>query len=166
MTRIAIFLSVFASTLAAMIIMPILAPQIRAMGLSESQGGWMTSIGSIVMAVTGAWWGAKSDHWGRKAVILAGFAGLCVSYAVYAVVIDLGLKGVLVGVPLLAALFAGRAFVGAFLPAAPAAIIAPLGSTLLYERAPGLPFAVAAVLCAGVILVGLLVAPAGRVGET
>lgn len=47
-----------------------------------------------------------------------------------------------------------------------AAIIAPLGSTLLYERAPGLPFAVAAVLCAGVILVGLLVAPAGRVGET
>ena len=91
---------------------------------------------------------------------------MCVSYAVYAVVIDLGLKGVLVGVPLLAALFAGRAFVGAFLPAAPAAIIAPLGSTLLYERAPGLPFAVAAVLCAGVILVGLLVAPAGRVGET
>ncbi|WP_453978009.1 hypothetical protein [Brevundimonas sp. Marseille-Q4549] len=47
-----------------------------------------------------------------------------------------------------------------------AAIIAPLGSALLYERAPGLPFAVAAVLCAGVILVGLLVAPAGRVGET
>ncbi|WP_312733111.1 MFS transporter [Brevundimonas sp.] len=136
MTRIAIFLSVFASTLAAMIIMPILAPLIRAMGLSESQGGRMISIGSIVMAVTGAWWGAKSDHWGRKAVILAGFAGLCVSYAVYAVVIDLGLKGVLVGVPLLAALFAGRTFVGAFLPAAPAAIIAPLGSTLLYERAP------------------------------
>ena len=71
MTRIAIFLSVFASTLAAMIIMPILAPLIRAMGLSESQGGRMISIGSIVMAVTGAWWGAKSDHRGRKAVILA-----------------------------------------------------------------------------------------------
>ena len=133
MTRIAIFLSVFASTLAAMIIMPILAPLIRAMGLSESQGGRMISIGSIVMAVTGAWWGAKSDHWGRKAVILAGFAGLCVSYAVYAVVIDLGLKGVLVGVPLLAALFAGRAFVGAFLPAAPAAAQAYMADTTTAE---------------------------------
>ncbi|WP_292088545.1 MFS transporter [Brevundimonas sp.] len=133
MTRIAIFLSVFASTLAVMIIMPILAPLIRAMGLSESQGGWMISIGSMIMAATGAWWGAKSDHWGRKAVILAGFAGLCVSYAVYAVVIDLGLKGVLVGVPLLAALFAGRAFVGAFLPAAPAAAQAYMADTTTAE---------------------------------
>ncbi len=131
MTRIAIFLSVFASTLAAMIIMPILAPLIRAMGLSESQGGRMISIGSIVMAVTGAWWGAKSDHWGRKAVILA--RRLVRRYAVYAVVIDLGLKGVLVGVPLLAALFAGRAFVGAFLPAAPAAAQAYMADTTTAE---------------------------------
>ena len=62
--------SVFASTLAVMIIMPILAPLIRAMGLSESQGGWMISIGSIVMAVTGAWWGAKSMR--NRAVLRRG----------------------------------------------------------------------------------------------
>jgi predicted MFS family arabinose efflux permease len=62
MVRVAIFFSVFASTLGMMIIMPILGPLTRELGLTESQTGWMVSIASVVMAATGAWWGAKSDH--------------------------------------------------------------------------------------------------------
>lgn len=120
MVRVAIFFSVFASTLGMMIIMPILGPLTRELGLTESQTGWMVSIASVVMAATGAWWGAKSDHWGRKTVILTGFAGLFVAYVLYTMAIDQGLKGLLTGLPLLAALFAGRALVGAFLAAVPA----------------------------------------------
>lgn len=117
--RLTIFLSVSLSTLGVTIILPILAPLIRELGLSESQGGWMVSVGSVVMALCGAWWGRRSDTKGRKAVILAGFAGLCVSYLVYTLIIGLGLYGVIGGMTLFALLLAGRAFVGMFLPAVP-----------------------------------------------
>lgn len=119
MVRLTIFLSVSLSTLGVTIILPILAPLIRELGLSESQGGWMVSVGSVVMALCGAWWGRRSDARGRKAVILAGFAGLCISYLVYTVIIGLGLYGVVGGMALFVLLLAGRAFVGVFLPAVP-----------------------------------------------
>ena len=47
MVRVAIFFSVFASTLGMMIIMPILGPLTRELGLTESQTGWMVSIASV-----------------------------------------------------------------------------------------------------------------------
>lgn len=114
-----IFLSVSLSTLAVTIILPILAPLIRELGLSESQGGWMVSAGSVVMALFGPWWGRLSDARGRKPVILAGFAGLFASYLVYTVIIGMGLYGMLSGSLLFALLLLGRAGVGIFLPAVP-----------------------------------------------
>jgi len=52
-----IFLCVALSGLATSVILPILAPLIRELNLSESQGGWMVSIGSVAMALMAAFWG-------------------------------------------------------------------------------------------------------------
>lgn len=46
-----IFFSVFISYLGLSVILPILAPIVRELGLSESQAGWMVSIGSISLTI-------------------------------------------------------------------------------------------------------------------
>src|SRR5215471_17451180 len=118
MTRIkvTIFASIALSTLAMAIILPILAPLIRELHLSVSDGGWMISIGSIATAVTAAAWGSASDRFGRKSVMLAGFAGLSVSYLLYAAAIWSGLAAMLSGSTLFLLLAATRGLVGGFQP--------------------------------------------------
>lgn len=119
--KITIFASMALAGLSNSVILPILAPMIRDLRLSESQGGWMVSIGSIAMVVLATIWGAASDRFGRKPIMLAGFGGMCVAYALYTSVVWFGLTGVLSGLALFALLVACRALIGAFLPAVPAA---------------------------------------------
>lgn len=131
--KLVIFLIVAFSGMGMSVILPILAPLIRALGLSESQGGWMVSIGSIVMAASGALWGALSDRLGRKAVLLAGFSGLFAGYIVYTLIVANGLNGALSGMALFAALLAGRSLIGAFLAAVPSAAQALMADTTSAE---------------------------------
>ncbi|TCV01489.1 MFS transporter [Paracandidimonas soli] len=119
-TRTMIFISVAFSGLAMTVILPILAPLIRELGLSESQGGWMVSIGSVAMVLMANVWGPRSDRTGRKPVILAGFAGLFLAYITHTLVVWLGLEGLLLGLPLFLLLILTRALVGMFIPAATA----------------------------------------------
>ncbi|MDC7788193.1 MFS transporter [Rhodoplanes sp. TEM] len=116
-----VFLGVFACYLGMTVILPIVSPLVRELGLSESQGGWMVSIGAVAVALASTGWGRWSDRVGRRPVILAGFAGLAASYAVFTASALAGLSGVLAGTALFAALVAGRALVGAFVPAVPTA---------------------------------------------
>lgn len=139
MSKTAIFACVALSGLATAVIMPILAPLMRELGLTESQAGWMVSIGSISMALIAGLWGRISDRTGRKPVILIGFAGLCVSYVAFTLVVWMGLNGLIAGSMLLALLFAARAAVGAFLPAVSAsaqALMADMTSDA--ERSAGM----------------------------
>lgn len=150
-----IFLCVALSGLATSVILPILAPLIRELHLSESQGGWMVSIGSVAMALMAAFWGARSDRIGRKPVILIGFAGLFLAYVAYTSVVWFGLSGVLAGTSLFAALVAFRAVVGGFLPAVPAGAQALMAdNTSVSERSSGMAIIGAA---SGV---GLVIGPA------
>jgi MFS family permease len=150
-----IFLCVALSGLATSVILPILAPLIRELNLSESQGGWMVSIGSVAMALMAAFWGARSDRIGRRPVILIGFAGLFLSYVAYTSVVWFGLSGALAGTGLFAALVAFRAVVGGFLPAVPAGAQALMAdNTVASERSSGMAIISAA---SGV---GLVVGPA------
>lgn len=137
--RLIIFLAVFCASLDNMIIMPIVSPLIRELGLTEVQGGLMISLGSVAMMATGAMWGARSDHVGRKPILLIGFAGLFCSYCTYTFIVHLGLTGALAGANLLASLFCGRAFVGAFLPTVPSAAQAYMADvTKDQDRASGM----------------------------
>lgn len=164
--RLIIFLAVFCASLDHMIIMPIVSPLIRELGLSEVEGGLMISIGSVAMALTGAVWGARSDRVGRKPILLMGFAGLFVSYGVYTAIVHLGLTGVLVGGMLLTSLFCGRAFVGVFLPAVPSAAQAYMADVTtdkdrasgmaLISAASGLGMVVGPAIGGAVVLAGLI----------
>lgn len=150
-----VFASVVLSGLATSVVLPILAPLIRELHLSESQGGWMLSIGSIFMAVTAAAWGMASDRFGRKPIMLAGFAGLFLSYLLYTAVVGFGLRGALSGITLFGLLVATRALVGGFLPAVPSGAQALMADhTSAAERSSGMAIISAA---SGV---GLVVGPA------
>lgn len=97
------------------IILPILAPLVRELHLTESQAGWMVSIGSLFMAGAAPLWGRFSDTRGRKAVLLWGFTGIFVSYVAYTATVWAGLTGVLAGSVLFLVLVATRSGIGVFL---------------------------------------------------
>jgi len=150
-----IFVAVAFSTLTITCILPILAPLVRALGLSESQGGWMVSVGSALMTLSAPWWGACSDKMGRKPVILIGFLGLFLSYALYTLILWFGLQGLLGGLPLFAALLLGRGMVGVFLPVVPSGSQAYMADvTTPEERATGMA------LISAANGVGMIVGPA------
>lgn len=119
-TKIVIAISIALSVLATTLILPILAPLIRELHLSVGQGGLMLSIGSIVMVVAAPFWGTISDRFGRKTVIVTGFLGILTGYAIYTLVVVVGLSGRIAVAAIFVALTASRAFVGAFLSAVPA----------------------------------------------
>lgn len=153
--KISIFISVALSGLAFAVIMPILAPLVRELGLSESQGGAIVSIGSITMAMTAAFWGAKSDVIGRKPIILYGFSGLFVSYILYTTAIWLGLNLVFGATTIFILLIVSRAIIGAFLPAIVSAAQALMAdNTSKEERSSGMA------LVSSAQGVGMIVGPA------
>jgi len=150
-----IFVAVAFSTLTITAILPILGPLIRALGLSESQGGWMFSIGSALMALSASWWGVRSDKVGRKPMILLGFMGLFLSYSLYTSVLWFGLQGLLVGIPLFIALLISRSIVGLFFPVVPSSAQAYMADiTTQQQRASGMA------LISAANGVGMVVGPA------
>jgi MFS family permease len=187
-----IFVSIALSGLAMAIVLPILAPLIRELHLSVTEGGWMISIGSMATAVTAAAWGTASDRLGRRFVMLAGFAGLSASYLLYTATIWSGLAATLSGPTLFLLLAVTRALVGAFQPAVPAGAQALMAdNTADHERSAGMaiigaatgvglvvgpalggllavygliwPLVFATVLCLGACFVVILAVPKGKV---
>ena len=154
-TKFIAFAGVAMSTLTTGAIMPILAPLIRSLNLSIQQGGLMLSVSSLAMAACAGPWGAASDRWGRAQVLLVGFAGMSLSYLLFAAVVQEGLSGGIAGTPLLLLLIAGRAAIIGFLAAIPAAAQALMADqTQESERASGM-----AIISAGNGL-GLVLGPA------
>lgn len=150
-----IFVSIALSGLAMAIVLPSLAPLIRELHLTVTEGGWMISIGSLATAITAAAWGTASDRLGRRFVMLAGFAGLSASYLLYTAAIWSGLAATLSGSTLFLLLAVTRALVGAFQPAVPAGAQALMAdNTSDHERSAGMAIIGAATG------VGLVVGPA------
>lgn len=137
--KISAFVSVTLSAVAVSVIMPILAPIARVVGLTEIQVGIIVSVGSAVMAIAGAMWGRLSDRIGRQPIMAAGFAGVGVTYIVYTWLTWLGMKGALTAGALFLSLVASRAAIGVFLPAVPAAAQALVAdNTTEEERSTGM----------------------------
>ncbi|MDA7028341.1 MFS transporter [Bacillus sp. CLL-7-23] len=117
--KFSIFISVFVSFLGLTVIMPILSPLIRELHLSESHAGWIVSIGSIAMTAAGPLWGVWSDKKGRKPIMLIGLLGLFVTYAMFTIVVYMGLNQLISGGLLLASLIGTRFLIGLFIPSVP-----------------------------------------------
>lgn len=134
-----VVVAVVVSGLALSVIMPILAPLTRELGLADRHGGAIVSFGSIIMALTAALWGRLSDARGRKAGILAGFIGLAIGYALFTTIVIFGLRGLIAGTGLFLALALARGFTGAFLPAVPVSAQALIAdNTTSSERSAGM----------------------------
>lgn len=133
------FVSVTLSAMAISVILPILAPLSRVLHLTEIQIGAIVSTGSAVMAVAGLLWGRLSDRIGRQPIMMIGFLGVGLSYAVYTWLTWLGVNGKLVAGSLFIALLLSRAVIGVFLPAAPASAQALVAdNTSDAERSAGM----------------------------
>lgn len=134
-----VFFSVAVSGLALSVIMPILTPLTRELGLADRYGGAIVSFGSIVMALSAAYWGRISDARGRKTGLVAGFVGLTVGYIIFTAIVLFGLRGLMAGMGLFVSLALARGFIGAFLPAVPVSAQALVAdNTTSSERSAGM----------------------------
>ncbi|HXH33254.1 MAG TPA: MFS transporter [Plantibacter sp.] len=83
-----------------MILNPLIAPLSREVGLAEWQVGLMISSAAITIVLASQFWGRRSQSWGRKRVLVTTMTSGAVAMAVFAVLAQLGLAGILTGVAL------------------------------------------------------------------
>src|SRR5271157_5977541 len=68
-------------------ILPSLA---RQLGLTEFEASLPFVCSATIWVFTSGFWGEKSDHWGRKPIILLGLSAFGVSFGLFAIVANLG----------------------------------------------------------------------------
>ena len=128
--RIAIALLLVGAVCAGMgqtIVFSVLPPLAREIGLSNLQVGVIFMISASAWVVCGPRWGRLSDRRGRKPFILIGLLGFSVSTVLFGASVQLGLAGVLSGLPLYLLMIAMRSlygFIGSASPPAAQAYIA------------------------------------------
>ncbi len=103
-----LFLSLFNSILGLSILFPILAPLGRELGLTESQIGLTSTSYALAQFLAAPVWGRLSERYGRKPILLVGVCGFGVGFVGLGVVAELGARGVIHGVALVATLVAVR----------------------------------------------------------
>lgn len=124
-----LFAGLFAAWAALMAAYPVFPPVARQLGLTELQTGMLISLSAVLMAVAGPFWGERSERWGRKPVFLIGLVGAGVAIALFAVVVDLGLSGMVAGPALFVLLVLARMPLGLLVAAAPVAAQALVADT-------------------------------------
>jgi MFS family permease len=92
----------------------ILPPLARDLGLSEFQVGSIFAVSATIWVFSSAYWGARSDVWGRKPVILLGLAAFGISTLSFASVMLMGLWGMLAPLGTYICLIASRSIFGIF----------------------------------------------------
>ncbi|MBI1298528.1 MFS transporter [bacterium] len=116
-----IWLSLFTVYVGLGILNPLLAPLVRELGLTETQGGLIVTMAALLFALGGPFWGGHSERWGRKPVLLIGLLGFAVAYLLFAVITQLGLSGMLTPMVAFVMLVAMRATAGFMMSGVPVA---------------------------------------------
>ncbi|ADV67056.1 MFS transporter [Deinococcus maricopensis] len=106
--QLTLFLTIFVAMLGLSILFPIIAPLSRELGLTETQTGLFSVAYSLMQFLCSPLWGARSERAGRKPVLLTGLLGFTASFALFAFIADLGLRGALRGTGLFALLIGAR----------------------------------------------------------
>lgn len=109
-----LFVALFNSILGLSILFPILGPLGRELGLGELQVGTLTAVYAFAQFLGSSYWGRRSETLGRKPVILRGILGFGVTFLAFGLTANLGLAGVLSGLPLYAALLGTRLIGGLY----------------------------------------------------
>lgn len=91
----------------------ILPPLARDLGLSEFQVGAIFAVSATIWVFSSPYWGTRSDHMGRKPVMLMGLMAFAVSTALFASAILAGLDALIPAALVYPAMIASRAIYGA-----------------------------------------------------
>ncbi len=127
------------------VLFPVLSPLGRELGLNEMQITFIISMSSAIVFLTTPLWGRLSDVWGRKRVMLIGIFGFALGTALFNSVLQAGLAGWMVGVPLFAGLVVARMVHASIMSAAmPAASAYMADITTIAQRTKGMGAAGAA----------------------
>lgn len=92
-------------------ILPSLA---RQLGLTEFQASLPFVTSATIWSFTSGFWGQRSDHWGRKPVILIGLTAFGISFALFALFASLGIGHVVAVALAYPSMIAARAIYGIF----------------------------------------------------
>lgn len=95
-------------------LLAVLPPLARDIGLSESDVGWIFSLSAFIWIFSSPHWGRESDRVGRRPIVVMGLAGYAVSMALLSMLAGMGLVGWLAGPALLTSLILSRAIFGTF----------------------------------------------------
>ncbi|MDO5720902.1 MAG: MFS transporter [Actinomycetaceae bacterium] len=106
-----VLLIMFLAYLGQMILNPIIAPLARAMGLAEWHIGATISIAAVALALLSQFWGRRSLRIGAKKVLITAMTLAFFALCGFAVVAQLGMKGLWAGLPLVAAVMLTRGLV-------------------------------------------------------
>ncbi len=88
-----LFVALFNSILGLSILFPILAPLGRQLGLGELEIGALYTGYSLMQFVSAPYWGRQSEARGRKPILLVGILGFAISFLVFALICEAGLRG-------------------------------------------------------------------------
>lgn len=96
------------------VIYTILPPVGRQLGLNPFQMTTIFACSAFIWVFSSAFWGARSDLWGRKPVMLAGLIAFAVSFAAFASTMLFGLRHVLPAAFVFPLMIASRCIYGTF----------------------------------------------------
>ena len=109
-----LFASLIANGLGQTVMFAILPPLARDLGLTEFGLGSIFAISAFLWVFSSAYWGARSDVWGRRPVILIGIAAFAISTFSFASVLQLGLMHMIAPAMIFPLMVATRSIYGLF----------------------------------------------------
>ncbi|GAA1381971.1 hypothetical protein GCM10009613_08860 [Pseudonocardia kongjuensis] len=129
-----LLLAVLAAIVSQQVLVPVLAPLSREVGLTPVELGLVMTVAAGLFAVTSLFWGRVVDRWGHRRVLLAGLTTAGLGLTGFALVSQAALAGTLSPGATLAGMIATRSVVfGIGLGAVPTAAMALIAA----RTAPG-----------------------------
>ncbi len=109
-----LFTSLIANGLGQTVMFAMLPPLAKDLGLTEIGVGSVFAVSALLWVFSSAYWGARSDVWGRRPVILIGIAAFAISTFAFASVLQLGLSHMLAPALIFPLMVATRSIYGLF----------------------------------------------------
>jgi MFS family permease len=134
-----IFASVLTVYMALGVLNPLLAPMVRALNLTETQGGLILTVAALLFALSSPFWGPRTEKFGRKPVFLVGLLGFSAGYWLFAIAFQLGTTGAIAPFVAFVCMVVTRGAAGFLMSAVPVSAQAYIASnTSGAERTAGI----------------------------